>query len=296
MNSMTLGFASSSLMRPGAQGVFLRRPIGRQLVPPSSTTTTARGQTWSFSSSSSALPVAELFHSHQLSTRPSSLSSISTIPISTAISPPATFLSSQNQQQQQQQQRAHHRRWFSGGWDGHGTDLLSDSLAHNYGTPKIILHGHSSSGFDVINMIKNKDPMDVELKKTGGIVHMNGSILAFPEACFLWSVRRPQELTVEAIVPPILLYRPALDYLFIGYTTTSTTRKKQALSSSAEDNNNNNSISPQVLDDIRRALKAENVHIVVEPMDITNAMGTFNILNGEDRRVGAALILPPDED
>jgi uncharacterized protein len=31
-------------------------------------------------------------------------------------------------------------------------------------------------------------------------------------------------------------------------------------------------------------------------MDLTNAMGTFNILNGEDRMVAVALILPSDMD
>lgn len=164
-------------------------------------------------------------------------------------------------------------------WQGHGTDLLSDSLAHNVGegAPKIVLHGHSPTGFDVLNMVKNKDPSDVELKKSGGIVHMAGSVLAFPTACFLWAVRRPEDLTVASIVGPVLLCRPPLDYLFIGTPNAS-------------------GIPPAVLDEIRRALKGEDANVVVEPMDLTNAMGTFNILNGEDRRVAVALILPPDEE
>ena len=29
----------------------------------------------------------------------------------------------------------------------------------------------------------------------------------------------------------------------------------------------------------------------MEQMDVTNAMGTFNILNGEDRRVAVALVV-----
>ena len=207
-------------------------------------------------------------------------------------------------------------RQFSTGWDGHGTDLLSDSLAHNSGVPKIILHGHSSSGFDVINMVKNLDPTDTELKKTGGIVHMAGSILVLPGAAFLWNVRSPKDLTVDSICPPLQLLSPPLEYLFIGSPDGA------------------GSIDPVVLDAIRRTLRdhqrlleqqeqkrlssrpgtprslslssggggsgttgddifAQN--LVVEPMDLTNAMGTFNILNGEDRRVGAALILPQDE-
>mmetsp|Transcript_47637 Transcript_47637/g.116033 ORF Transcript_47637/g.116033 Transcript_47637/m.116033 type:complete len:239 (+) Transcript_47637:27-743(+) len=209
------------------------------------------------------------------------------------------------------------RQFSSAGWDGHGTDLLSDSLAHNSGVPKIILHGHSSSGFDVINMVKNLDPNDTELKKTGGIVHMAGSILVLPGAAFLWNVRSPKALTVDSICPPLQLLSPPLEYLFIGSPDGA------------------GSIDPVVLDEIRQTLHdhqqlleqqqqkqsssrpatprslsissgggglgmaGEDIltqNLVVEPMDLTNAMGTFNILNGEDRRVGAALILPKNND
>merc|ERR1719343_881216 len=100
-------------------------------------------------------------------------------------------------------------------WQGHGTDLLSDSLAHNDGVPKIILHGHSSTGFDVLNMIKNMDQNDENLRQTGGIVHCTGSILVLPSACFLWNVRQPQDLSVDSLAP-ILLFRPKLEYLFLG--------------------------------------------------------------------------------
>ena len=50
-------------------------------------------------------------------------------------------------------------------------DLLGDSLNHHDGVPKVILHGHSDTGFDVINMLKNLDPNDDQLRQTGGIVH-----------------------------------------------------------------------------------------------------------------------------
>jgi uncharacterized protein len=169
-------------------------------------------------------------------------------------------------------------------WQGHGTDLLGDSLAHNSGVPKIILHGYSETGFDIVNMVKNKDPTDDKLRATGGIVHCTGSVLVFPDSCYLWKVRKPRNLTVESLAPAIL-YRPALEYLFLG---------------SAEP------IPPSVVQAIRDGLNQQATaasggssrykSIVVEPMDLTNALGTFNILNGEDRRVGAALILPPIED
>lgn len=181
--------------------------------------------------------------------------------------------------------RNRQQRPFSS-WQGHGTDLLSDSLTHNYGVPKIILKGHSESGFDVINMVKNMDPSDDTIRATGGIVHCAGSVLVFPGSCYLWSVRRPQELTVESLAP-VVLYRPALEYLFLGSAAP---------------------ISPHVVQTIRAGLNqhlaaicgnnskhTNRNNIVVEPMDLTNAMGTFNILNGEDRRVGAALILPPEQ-
>jgi uncharacterized protein len=157
----------------------------------------------------------------------------------------------------------------SGGWDGHGTDLLSDSLAHNSGAPKIILQAHGKSGFDVANVVRNMDLTDQEIRKSKGLVHFHGSILALPDACFLWDVRRPEEITLEKLAP-LRLLRPKLEYLFIGSSS---------------------GISPALADSIRQQLAAEHHGMVVEPMDLANTMGTFNVLNGEDRRVAAALIL-----
>jgi len=158
-------------------------------------------------------------------------------------------------------------------WQGHGTDLLNDSLAHNDGVPKIILHGHSSTGFDVLNMIKNMDQQDEDLRKTGGIVHCTGSILVLPSACFLWNVRQPQDLNVESLAP-ILLYRPTLEYLFVG---------------------SNLPIHHEQIQSIRKELRRHIPNLVVESLDLSNAMGTFNVLNGEDRRVAVGLILSQDE-
>ena len=159
-------------------------------------------------------------------------------------------------------------------WQGHGTDLLSDSLAHNDGVPKIILHGHSSTGFDVLNMIKNMDQNDEKLRQTGGIVHCTGSILVLPSACFLWNVRQPEDLTVDSLAP-ILLYRPKLEYLFLG---------------------SNLPIHHDRIESIRHELRRNNPNLVVESLDLSNAMGTFNVLNGEDRRVAAGFILSQDDD
>jgi len=180
----------------------------------------------------------------------------------------------QHQHQHQHQHQNQQTRNMNS-WQGHGTDLLGDSLDHNDGVPKIVLHGHSDTGFDVINMIKNLDPSDENLRQTGGIVHCAGSILAFPGACFLWNVRRPEELTAESLAP-VLLYRPELEYLFLGCSKGT--------------------IPHELIQSIRKELRTVHPNLVVEPLDITNTMGTFNVLNGEDRRVAAGLILIPEDD
>eukprot|EP00339_Tiarina_fusa_P028509 CAMPEP_0117015514 /NCGR_PEP_ID=MMETSP0472-20121206/12379_1 /TAXON_ID=693140 ORGANISM="Tiarina fusus, Strain LIS" /NCGR_SAMPLE_ID=MMETSP0472 /ASSEMBLY_ACC=CAM_ASM_000603 /LENGTH=129 /DNA_ID=CAMNT_0004719329 /DNA_START=284 /DNA_END=673 /DNA_ORIENTATION=- len=123
-------------------------------------------------------------------------------------------------------------------------------------------------------MIKNKDPSDRELQESGGIVHMAGSILAFPTGCFLWKVRTPEDLTLESLAP-ILMYEPKLEYLFVGSI---------------------NSIPPEKIKKVRDDLADVGVVMVIEPMDVANAIGTFNILNGEDRMVALALILPDTEE
>jgi len=158
------------------------------------------------------------------------------------------------------------RRCFS--WDGHGTDLLADSLAHNFGAPKIILHAHGNSGFDVSNMVKNMDPTDKDILESKGIVHMTGSIIALPSACYMWNVRNPSEITIEKLAP-LRLLQPKLEYFFIGSAS---------------------GVPPSVVERIRQELSSEQNKIVVEPMDLATTMGTFNVLNGEDRMCACALI------
>ena len=113
------------------------------------------------------------------------------------------------------------------------------------------------------------DAEDVE----SGVVHMNGSILVFPYGCFLWKVDKPSDVTVESLVPPLLLHRPTLEYMFIGSDVK---------------------IAPSQMLDIQRALE-KHTNAVVEQMSVANAMGTFNILNAEDRQVAVALLLTSDE-
>ncbi|CAJ1946906.1 unnamed protein product [Cylindrotheca closterium] len=162
-------------------------------------------------------------------------------------------------------------RCFS--WDGHGTDLLAESLNSGSFIPKIILQGHSTTGFDINKILKKVDPSDKTLDKSMGIVHLNGSILCFPHASFMWNVNTISNLTAESLAA-IDLYLPKLEYLLLGSSRT---------------------ISPSVVKEIRDSLRQTNSELVVEPMDLANAMGTFNILNAEDRRVCAALILHQDD-
>ena len=136
-------------------------------------------------------------------------------------------------------------------WQGHGTDLLGDSLANSGGQPipKIILTAHGATGYDVVNLVKNMDPTDDSMNETGGVVHMAGSILAFPGSCFLWNVRKHSELTIESLMP-IMLHRPALEYLFIG---------------------SKHPVPPKTINQIKQAfVKMGADRIVVEQMDVVS--------------------------
>mmetsp|Transcript_5675 Transcript_5675/g.12372 ORF Transcript_5675/g.12372 Transcript_5675/m.12372 type:complete len:254 (-) Transcript_5675:94-855(-) len=152
-----------------------------------------------------------------------------------------------------------------------GTDLLADSLAHGP-RRKIVLESYAPSGVDVKGLIEVGDvPEEEDLTGEDKIVHMNGSIAAFPDACFLWNVETPQDVTLASL-SVVKLYRPTVEYLFIGCDKP---------------------LIPSELDKIRKDFRKKD--IVVEQMDIMNAMGTFNILNGEDRRVACVLVIDPDE-
>lgn len=180
-----------------------------------------------------------------------------------------------------------------------GQDLLADSL--NHGTKrKIILDSYYPGvGFDVIGMIEHRDvtedspnPTTLESKNAhtpipgmeinqrdyrssdGGddqphTLLMNSSVIAFPNSCFLWnSVSKPKDVTLESL-SIIRLLKPSIEFLFIGCDEP---------------------LPPRELNKIKKALK-EKSDIVVEQMDVMNAMGTFNILNGEDRRIAVALVV-----
>jgi len=151
-----------------------------------------------------------------------------------------------------------------------GQDLLGDSLT--FGSQrKIILDGYSPSGVDILGMVEySMEKMvagDSDEEEQSQEVHMNGSIIAFPHSCFLWKVSKPKDVTLESL-SMVLLCKPSVDILFIGSDET---------------------LPPRELNRIHMEFKKKAV--VTEQMDLTNAMGTFNILNGEDRRIAVALLI-----
>uniref|UniRef100_A0A7R9WDE9 NADH dehydrogenase [ubiquinone] 1 alpha subcomplex assembly factor 3 n=1 Tax=Pseudictyota dubia TaxID=2749911 RepID=A0A7R9WDE9_9STRA len=156
-----------------------------------------------------------------------------------------------------------------------GTDLLEDSLAFG-DRRKIILDSYYPTGFDVIGMLEKPTAgaslagEDEEDRVKSDTLHMNGSIIAFPHSCFLWKVSEPKDVTVDTL-SLVVLHKPAVEFLFIG---------------------SNKPLPPRELNKIKKDFKPRG--IIVEQLDLTNAMGTFNILNGEDRRVAVALIIDPN--
>lgn len=153
-------------------------------------------------------------------------------------------------------------------WNQRGYDLTFESLTFG-NRPKCILQGYGPSGFDVFNIVKKVDPNEV----SDGTIHMHGSILAFPSACFLWKPETAEQVTLESLAP-VLLHQPSIEMLFIGCDSGT--------------------IPPGELNRIRLALQKRN--IVLEKMRIADCIGHFNILNAEDRQVAVALVLDPTEE
>eukprot|EP00544_Gedaniella_sp_CCMP2646_P005839 CAMPEP_0202491792 /NCGR_PEP_ID=MMETSP1361-20130828/8741_1 /ASSEMBLY_ACC=CAM_ASM_000849 /TAXON_ID=210615 /ORGANISM="Staurosira complex sp., Strain CCMP2646" /LENGTH=197 /DNA_ID=CAMNT_0049121901 /DNA_START=45 /DNA_END=638 /DNA_ORIENTATION=+ len=148
-----------------------------------------------------------------------------------------------------------------------GANLLQDDTWER--RPKIVLDAHASTGFDVSHTIQK---VDQDLDAESGSVHMTSSILAFDRACFLWkSIHKAEDVTFESL-SPVFVYRPKLKYLFIGCNTPIPN-----------------------FGDIKSRLKRD-ANIMAEQLTIHNAMGTFNILNGEDRPVAAALVLEQSDE
>jgi uncharacterized protein len=208
------------------------------------------------------------------------------------------------------------KRYFS--WTGaRGYDLTNDGL-NDYdkelGIPKINVSGYGENYFVVKNMVQKVnqnssiDGNSSSGKKSGlswvdvqsndseadsdGSVYMNGSIIVYPTGCFLWNIPsltppssvlnaknrssgsspdQPKHVIPIESLASIMLIRPHVELLFIGC------------------NDGYGSISN--LNDIQNFFRHLPTSINVEQMYLHNAIGTFNLLNAEDRRVAAALIV-----
>jgi uncharacterized protein len=180
-------------------------------------------------------------------------------------------------------------------WTGaRGHDLTGDLLLHGGGgpRPKVIVTAMAPTGFDVLNAVKrvvvenddtttNTTTPEYADDNNSGVLHMNGSILLFPWGCFLWKVHSIADLTLESLAP-VILHRPKLDYLFVGHD---------------QSNNDGSAARAATQNHVRPLQEALRSHgIVMECMGLSNAMGTFNILNAEDRQVAVALILNHQDD
>jgi len=201
-----------------------------------------------------------------------------------------------------------------------GHDITYESLTFQDDTlsvnvPKVILEGYGPSGFDVSNILKNKkqqnstgegddnDRSSSSSSLESGTVHFKGSILAFPYGCFLWNVKRPTEITAESLAP-VALYRDLLRKSYDSSSAGGEQRRQfqqQQLQQPLEYLfiGCNDDIPLERLEQIQKELtallpknlKQQQQKLVVEKLNLANAIGTFNILNAEDRQVAAALVL-----
>ena len=92
-----------------------------------------------------------------------------------------------------------------------------------------------------------------------------GSILCLPSGVYAWQPGSPDEIEADALAP-VLAERDALDLLLLG-----TGRRSQLPGA-----------------EVRRAFDAAGV--ALEVMDTGAACRTYNVLLGEGRPVGAALL------
>ena len=92
-----------------------------------------------------------------------------------------------------------------------------------------------------------------------------GSILCLPSGIYAWQAGSPDEIEAAALAP-VLAERDALDLLLLG-----TGRRSQLPGA-----------------EVRRAFEAAGVSL--EVMDTGAACRTYNVLLGEGRPVGAALL------
>mmetsp|Transcript_29790 Transcript_29790/g.68363 ORF Transcript_29790/g.68363 Transcript_29790/m.68363 type:complete len:219 (-) Transcript_29790:447-1103(-) len=104
-------------------------------------------------------------------------------------------------------------------------------------------------------------------------VHFLGSVLCLPHTVLKWHPKNLEDISVNSL--SFLKYlNPQIGLLVVGTPEMRPNRDTVA--------------------EIQECFK--NTGINLEFMDTTNACATFNILNGEDRKVAAALLCVSDDD
>jgi uncharacterized protein len=156
-------------------------------------------------------------------------------------------------------------------WGARGYDLTNEMMSGDghQQRPLLIIQAYAPTGFDVEHVLRNVQDNPT---LTGGL-HMHGSMLAFPHACFLWKgMNHAHQVTLESLAP-VFLHRPPMEFLFVAWDAT---------------------LEGISLDEWTRIeTAARNVNMVVEQTSVAHAIGMFNLLNAEGRIAAAALLLPP---
>ena len=112
------------------------------------------------------------------------------------------------------------------------------------------------------------EPAQIDAYGNGGFrfadMSHRGSILILPTGVHGWDVGSVEELTVERLSEP-LVQKDAMEFLIVGTGTDA-----------------------HPLFQLKRQMRERGLRI--EPMTTGAAARTFNVLLGEERKVGAALI------
>jgi len=102
--------------------------------------------------------------------------------------------------------------------------------------------------------------------EVGNETIFEGSVLALPYSKFIYKPRKPAEVTVDSL-KCFTVVNPSIEMVFFGSDVEFEQEKRE---------------------EVRKWGRESGVK--VEFMGVGNASATFNILNGEDRRIGACLL------
>jgi len=141
---------------------------------------------------------------------------------------------------------------------GRGPIIITSSLKES----ELIREEHSGDGKYLFKQVRGLGDSSFMIND----VYVRQSVLLLPKSFFLWNAKKFEDVTVDSLTLFSMLY-PTVEVLFIGCGDV------QPGPGSA---------------DIVKHFKKKG--IVVEFSDTANAASTFNVLVGEGRNVGAALL------